>query len=106
MRVNRTRKCKRRTRRNRTMKNLGGNAKQATPIFIHARGIENTIPLVCPICKNNQFYTQTSMLRGGRWASFFDAEWLFDKSATVCICSQCSKMQWFKDKKAVIPDLR
>jgi len=106
MRFNRTRKCKRRKRRNRTMKNLGGNTKQAQPVFIHARGIENTIPLVCPICKNNLFYTQTSMLRGGRWASFFDAEWLFDKSATVCICSQCSKMQWFKDKKAVIPDLR
>ena len=52
MRFNRTRKCKRRKRRNRTMKNLGGNAKQATPIFIHARGIEHTIPLVCPICKN------------------------------------------------------
>ena len=46
------------------------------------------------------------MLRGGRWASFFDVEWLFDKSATICICSQCSKMQWFKDKHAVIADLR
>ena len=23
------------------------------------------------------------MLRGGRWASFFDAEWLFDNSAKI-----------------------
>ena len=63
MRFNRTRKCKKRTRKNRTMKNLGGNTKQAKPIFIHARGIENTIPLVCPICKNNLLHTNFHVKR-------------------------------------------
>ena len=108
MRFNRTRKCKKRKFKNKTMKNLAraSKQKQSTLVYIHARGRQNTIPLVCPICKNDHFFIQTSMLRGGRWASFFDAEWLFDKSAKVTICDHCSHMEWFKDKNAVLPDLR
>lgn len=58
--------------------------------------IEKKIPLTCNICNNNTFHEMKSMLRGGRAASFFDTEWIFDKNAKIAICSNCSHMLWFK----------
>ena len=57
--------------------------------------------LVCPICQNKNFFTKKSMLRGGRWASFFDTEWLFDNAALIAVCEKCSHISWFKDSKRI-----
>ena len=96
-----TKKSKKRNNKNKTRKKRGG----AVPIMydISAREMPNPIPLMCPICKNQTFFLKDSMLRGGRIASFFELEWLFDKSAKIAICSKCSHMTWFKDKGAIIP---
>ncbi|VVU94817.1 hypothetical protein CPAV1605_542 [seawater metagenome] len=77
-------------------------------IFIDNKEIESEIPneieikekkkLCCSICKNNKFYTQKSMLRKGRVASYFNLEWLFDDKAIIYICSECSHIHWFKSK--------
>ena len=65
-----TKKSKKRNNKNKTRKKRGG----AVPIMydISAREMPNPIPLMCPICKNQNFFLKHSMLRGGRIASFFE----------------------------------
>ena len=57
--------------------------------------------LVCNVCGNKKFTTKTSMLRGGRVASAFDAEWFFDHKAKIAICDSCSSITWFWDPKVI-----
>ena len=84
-----------------SLKKDGTISKQGTSVFVSGGH-----QLFCPICKNNKFFTKQSMLRGGRWASFFDAEWLFDNSALICVCERCSHISWFKDKTKITPSLK
>ncbi len=97
-RKNKTKKNKK--RRNKTQK--AGKKANSQEVYISARERDNKIKLQCDICNNDKFYTKNSMLRGGRWASFFDTEWLFDRNAKLALCDKCSNIIWFKDKKAVI----
>tara|TARA_A100001011_G_C14303293_1_gene841880 strand:- start:1051 stop:1359 length:309 start_codon:yes stop_codon:yes gene_type:complete len=95
-----TLKRKRGKRKNKTMKK-GGKKKGPNKVFISAREMEKKISLSCPVCNNNKFFVKQSMIRGGRAASFFATEWIFDKYSRITICSKCSNVQWFRDKKAV-----
>ena len=58
----------------------------------------SAIDIVCPQCKGVKFVQKKSMLRGGRIASYFGAEWIFDKNAWIYICINCSQITWFKRK--------
>jgi len=59
------------------------------------------VQLKCGICNHDKFYTKLTMIRGGRWASFWDTEWIFDKSAQLTICENCSNCMMFKNRKAI-----
>ena len=56
---------------------------------------KNTV-IKCPMCHNDKFLKTKSMLRGGRVASFFDYEWIFDKGASILKCENCTHLLWFK----------
>ena len=94
-----TAKSQKRKRKNSTVK-AGKTSKGPEKIVIVPRD-HNKFQLTCNMCKFDKFYVKNSMIRSGRWASFFSTEWLFDKSAKVAICGRCSYVHWFKDRKAV-----
>ncbi|MFN8273656.1 MAG: hypothetical protein U0X58_02120 [Flavobacteriaceae bacterium] len=52
--------------------------------------------LVCPICRNNLFYTRQAQLNTAV-ASFFNLDWA-NKSATCFVCSECTHISWFLGK--------
>ena len=95
--LNNTKKNKKHTSSiKKSLKKDGAISKQGTHVFVSGRH-----QLFCPICKNNKFFTKQSMLRGVRWASFFDTEWLFDNAALIAVCEKCSHISWFKDSKRI-----
>jgi hypothetical protein len=94
-------KTKRKGKRKRKFtKKYGGKKKKAVKVNISPREYK-AFGLKCKLCNNDKFYVSNSMLRGGRWASFFKTEWLFDKKAKIAICDRCSHIHWFKDRGAV-----
>ena len=97
-----TLKRRRRKGGNKTMK--AGKKKGPQNVFISAQEIAKKIKLECKICNNDNFFVKQSMIRGGRAASFFATEWIFDKYSRITICSKCSNVQWFRNKKSVIKE--
>lgn len=49
--------------------------------------------LICPICKNNYFYSRKAQLNTAT-ASFFNLDWA-NRSATCFVCTQCTHISWF-----------
>ena len=49
--------------------------------------------LICPICKNNYFYSRKAQLNTAA-ASFFNLDWA-NRSATCFVCTQCTHISWF-----------
>jgi len=98
--MKRTRKRKRsnkkRTRRNR---DGGGFFSKSTGFhkYSYAQSMKPETGIVkCAQCGHNTFEKRKSMLRRGRFASFFGTEFLFDKSASILKCANCSHLEWFK----------
>lgn len=50
-------------------------------------------PLVCPICRNNLFWTRKVQLNRSL-TTLFNLDWA-DRSATCFICSNCTHIHWF-----------
>lgn len=50
-------------------------------------------PLLCEICKNDEFWHRRAQLQGAI-ASFFDLEWL-GPTADCFVCSNCGYIHWF-----------
>lgn len=49
--------------------------------------------LVCPVCKNDHFWTKKAQLNSAV-ATFFNLDWT-DRSATCFVCSECTHISWF-----------
>ncbi len=62
------------------------------PEIITIKGHE----LICPICKNNLFYSRRAQLNTAT-ASFFNLDWA-NRSATCFVCIECTHISWFLGK--------
>jgi uncharacterized protein YbaR (Trm112 family) len=49
--------------------------------------------LICPICRNQLFYTRQAQLNTAV-ASFFNLDWA-NHSADCFVCSECTHISWF-----------
>lgn len=50
-------------------------------------------PVRCPHCGNQEFVPGQAMLNS-RMRTVFNVDWL-DPSATVLVCSECGRIEWF-----------
>lgn len=55
--------------------------------------------LKCEVDHHDKFYKKNVTVNSGRMSSFLDLDWLFDKSAVMLICENCSTIKWIKNKK-------
>lgn len=55
----------------------------------------------CPHCGETTFFTRQSLL-DTRGLSVVDLEWL-NPSATVLICAECGRIEWFAHQPAEMP---
>lgn len=51
-------------------------------------------PLVCQVCKNDEFFERKIQLNT-RAATLFKLDWA-NRSATCFICSNCTHIYWFE----------
>ena len=55
--------------------------------------IVNGHALICPICKNDHFFSREAQLNTAA-ASFFNLDWA-NRSATCFVCADCTHISWF-----------
>lgn len=65
--------------------------KRAENILIQGKQLK------CRICDNTTFYTRSAQLNTAA-LSFLDLDWA-NKSATCHVCSKCTHIEWFLEKK-------
>lgn len=53
----------------------------------------------CPHCRNILFYDRKASLNT-TFSSLINAEWT-DREASVLICANCSRMEWFLDNPEI-----
>lgn len=92
---------RKRGRSNKTRKRRGGffSKNPGFHKYKYGQALKRDMGIVkCGQCGHNKFEKRKSMLRRGRFASFFGTEFLFDKSACVLKCANCSHLEWFKQQ--------
>lgn len=60
--------------------------------------------LKCETDSYDKFYKKKVTVNSGRWSTFFELDWLFDKSATMLICASCSTIKWIKNKSSLVEE--
>ena len=66
------------------------NWKKKQPQPIEVKGH----PLVCPVCKNDHFWTRRVLLNTAV-LTFFDLDWT-NRRAQCFVCSECTYIYWFR----------
>ncbi len=67
--------------------------KAAKDSFGPGHYLAGGVPVVCPLCRNDIFEKSSAQLNTAG-ATFLNLDWL-NKSATILICTRCSRIQWF-----------
>jgi hypothetical protein len=59
-------------------------------------------PVQCPHCGGSKFTPGSAMLNT-RGLTAFGADWI-DPSASILICAECGRIEWFAQKPTEIPN--
>ncbi len=78
-----------------SVKKNGGKKKAKSYTLQSKTGL---IELKCETDKHDKFYKKSVTINSGRVSSYFDLDWLFDKSAVILICENCSTIKWIKNQ--------
>jgi uncharacterized protein len=79
-----------------SMKNISNAFKQAAKAMGPGQYSIADKQITCPHCGNATFSTGKAQLNSAL-STFLELDWL-DESATVLVCTQCSRIQWFGKK--------
>jgi predicted nucleic-acid-binding Zn-ribbon protein len=76
-----------------SLKNISNAFKQAAKVFGPGKYSIADKQIKCPHCGNDTFSRGEAQLNTAL-RTFFKLDWL-DESATVLVCTKCSRIQWF-----------
>ena len=79
--------------------NKTGGKKKSFSYNLQSPDMDKPIKLKCEVDKHDKFYKKTVTINSGRLSTFFEMDWLFDKSAQMLICDRCSTIRFIKNKK-------